>query len=114
MKQILLRVPEETRRKLAARATRAGRSINSVANEILDAAVDADLGDRRTRLRARAASLGVLRNVPAPVVPKAHRRGIISSTTGIGPFVDAYLTAERAGRDRLRGLLCVVPSLLRR
>ncbi len=98
MKQILLRVPEETHRKLAARAVRAGRSINSLANEILDAAVDADLGDRRARLRARAASLGLLRNLPAPAVSPEHRREIIASTSGTGPVINDYLAVER---DRL-------------
>lgn len=98
MKQILLRVPEKTHRKLAARAVRAGRSINSVANEILDAAVDADLGDRRARLRARAASLGILRTLSAPAVTPNRRRQILASTSGIGPIIDEYLAAER---DRL-------------
>lgn len=98
MKQILLRVPEETHRKLAARAVRAGRSVNSVVNEILDAVVDADLGDRRARLRARAASLGILHRLPAPTVAPERRREILASTSGIGPVIDEYLAAER---DRL-------------
>ena len=98
MKQILLRVPEETHRKLVARAARAGRSINAVANEILDAAVDADLGDRRARLRARAASLGLLRALPTLTITPERRREILASTSGIGSIVDDYLAVER---DRL-------------
>lgn len=69
-----------------------------MANEILGAAVDADLGDRRARLRARAASLGILRALPAPAIPPARRREIVASTSGIGPIVDEYLGLER---DRL-------------
>lgn len=95
MKQILLRVPEETHRKLAARAARLGRSINSVANEILHAAVDSDLGDRRTRLRARAASLGILCTAPSRPISSDRRGRIIATTTGIGPIVDDYMAGER-------------------
>ena len=44
MKQLLLRVPEDLHRRLAARAAREGRSMNAVAGAILDASTDADLG----------------------------------------------------------------------
>lgn len=66
-----------------------------MANEILDAAVDADEGDRRTRLRARAAGLGVLRSASGPVVSAPRRRRIIASTKGTGPVVDRLLAGER-------------------
>ena len=95
MKQLLLRVPDDIHRRLAARAARAGRSVNAVANEILDAAVDADEGDRRTRLHARAAALGVLRSATGPVVSTAKRRRIVASTKGTGPVVDRLLAEER-------------------
>ncbi|MHB8431575.1 MAG: FitA-like ribbon-helix-helix domain-containing protein, partial [Acidimicrobiales bacterium] len=85
MKQLLLRVPDDIHRRLAARAARAGRSVNAVANEILDAAVDADEGDRRTRLHARATSLGVLRSATGRVVSTPKRRRIVASTKGTGP-----------------------------
>jgi plasmid stability protein len=94
MRQLLLRVPEEIHRRLAARAERDGRSVNSLATEILDAAVDADEGDRRARLRARAATLGMLHTTPAKPV-SAQRRRIITSTRGIGPVVDRLLDDER-------------------
>ena len=42
VKQLLLRVPDDVHRRLAARAVREGRSVNAVATEILDAAADAD------------------------------------------------------------------------
>ena len=95
MRQLLLRVPDDTHRRLAARAARAGRSVNAVANEILDAAVDADEGDRRTRLRAQAAALGVARSTCQSVVNPPRRRSVIASTKGIGPVVDLLLAEER-------------------
>ncbi len=95
MKQLLLRVPDELHRRLTARAARDGRSVNSVATEILDAAVDADEGDRRERLRARAATLGILRAMPAKPVTAAQRRRVIASTRGTGPVLDQLLAEER-------------------
>jgi len=95
MKQLLLRVPDDIHRRLAARAARAGRSVNAVANEILDAAVDADEGDRRTRLHARATALGVFRSATGPVASTAKRRRIVASTKGTGPVIDRILADER-------------------
>ena len=95
MKQLLLRVPDDIHRRLAARAARAGQSVNAVANEILDAAVDADEGDRRTRLHARATALGVLRSATGPVVNTAKRRRIVATTKGTGPVIDRLLAEER-------------------
>ncbi len=95
MKQLLLRVPDDVHRRLAARAARDGRSVNAVANEILDAAVDADQGDRRARLRATAAATRMLRSVPAKSVSPARRRRIIASTKGTGPILDRLLTEDR-------------------
>jgi len=97
VKQLLLRVPDEIHRRLTARAARAGRSVNSVAIDILDAVVDADEGDRRARLRARAAALGVLDATPAPAaaVSAPRRRRIIASTRGTGPVLDRLLAEER-------------------
>lgn len=95
MKQLLLRVPDEVHRRLAARAARDGRSVNAVATEILDAAADADEGDRRSRLRARAATIGALRASPARPVGAARRRRIVASTKGTGPVLDRLLSEER-------------------
>ena len=95
MKQLLLRVPDEIHRRLAARAARDGRSVNAVATEILDAAADADEGDRRARLQARAAALGIARSTPAGPVTAAHRRRIIASTKGTGPILDSLLAEDR-------------------
>ncbi len=95
MKQLLLRMPDEVHRRLAARAARDGRSVNSVATEILDAAADADEGDRRARLRARAATLGIHRSTSAAQASLTRRRRIIASTGGIGPVLDQLLAEER-------------------
>ena len=96
MRQLLLRVPDDVHRRLAARAARDGQSVNAVANAILDAAVDSDEGDRRTRLRARAATLGLLGPDTATARPgAARRRRIIASTKGTGVVLDRILAEER-------------------
>lgn len=98
MKQLLLRVPESLHRRLAARAVREGRSVNAVATEILDAAADADRGDRRARLRAAAAAAGTLQRTQARVVSAQRRRRILDSTRGLGQQVDRLLAEERDHR----------------
>lgn len=95
MKQMLLRVPDDVHRRLADRAARDGRSVNSVATEILDAAVDADQGDRQARLRARALALGLLRPVLMNAVSPLDRVAIIAATEGTGPVVDRSLIEDR-------------------
>jgi len=95
MKQLLLRVPEDIHRRLAARAGREGRSINAVATEILDATAESDQGDRRARLRGAAAAAGTLHLAQARRVSTARRRRIIDSTRGLGRQVDELLTEER-------------------
>jgi plasmid stability protein len=99
MKQLLLRVPEDLHRRIAARAAREGRSMNAVAGAILDASTDADVGDPRARLRARAAALGMLSEVDAPPMNEAERKRIIASTRGIGPILDRLIDEDR--NDRL-------------
>ncbi|OIN78019.1 hypothetical protein BMG05_25380 [Mycobacterium malmoense] len=88
-------MPEDVHRRLAARATREGRSLNAVATEILDAAADADGGDRRVQLRAAAVAAGTLRRVSARPVSAERRRRIIESTRGLGPQIDLLLAQER-------------------
>ncbi len=95
VKQLLLRVPEDIHRRLAARAEREGRSVNAVATEMLDAAAESDQGDRRVRLRAAAAAAGTLRPAQARRVSAARRRRIIDSTRGLGGQVDRLLAQER-------------------
>lgn len=95
MKQLLLRVPEDLHRRLTARAARESRSVNAVATEILDAAADADAPDERSRVRAIAASAGLLRTFHASPVSAERRREIIESTRGFGPQIDRILDEER-------------------
>ncbi len=95
MKQLLLRVPDGIHRRLAARAARAGRSVNAVATDILDAAIDADGAHRQARLVARAVALGSAQPVVARPVTRARRQRIIGSTSGTGPLLDELLRDER-------------------
>jgi plasmid stability protein len=98
MKQLLLRVPEDLHRRIAARAAREGRSMNAVAGAILDAATDADIGTPQERLRARAAALGMLSEVPALPVSTVERQRIIASTRGVGQVLDRILAEDRDDR----------------
>jgi hypothetical protein len=105
VRQLLLRVPEDLHRRLAARAVREGRSMNAVAGAILDAATDADLGipcssspTPQERLRARARALGMLSEVPARPVSKAERDHTIASTRGIGKVLDRIIAEDREDR----------------
>lgn len=95
MKQLLLRVPPDVHRRLAARAEREGRSVNALATEILDAAAEGDVGDRRARLRAAAAAAGSLRSSQRRSVSAARRRRVLASTRGLGPQVDRLLDEDR-------------------
>ena len=95
MKQMLLRVPDEIHQRLAVRAAHTGQSVNALANQILGAAADVDLGDRRARLRARAAILGITRAVPAHQVSSSRRSRILASTHGMGAVLDRIMTEER-------------------
>ena len=98
MKQLLLRVPDDLHRRLAARAAEQGRSVNALASEILDTATEGEAADRRSRLRARAAALGMLESRPAPAVTAGRRRKILDGTRSWGPIADELISYER---DRL-------------
>jgi plasmid stability protein len=95
VKQLLLRVPADLHRRLAARAAREGRSVNAVATELLDLTAEADQGDRRSRLRAAAAAAGFLRGVRSRDLPPGRRGQIVDSTRGLGPIADALIADER-------------------
>lgn len=98
MRQVLLRVPDELHARLTSRAAREGRSVNRTATDILLAAVDADEGDRRERLVAQAAALGILRPGHGSVIDGTRRQQVIRSTKGTGPIIDRLIDEER---DRL-------------
>ncbi len=95
MRQLLLRVPDDVHRRLALRAAREGRSVNALATELLDLGAEADQGDRRSRLRSKAAAAGVLRGVPSARLPAADRRRIIESTRGLGAVAEDLIAYER-------------------
>lgn len=78
-----------------ARAEREGRSLNAVATAILDAAADADSGDRRSQVRAAAAAAGTLHRGEARSVRPERRERIIATTRGLGPQIDQALDDER-------------------
>jgi len=92
---MLLRVPEDIHRRLVARAAREGRSLNAVATQILDAAIDADQGNRRERLRAKAGAAGMTQAGAGPKISKARRKRILQSTRGLGPRADRLISVER-------------------
>ena len=98
MKQLLLRVPESLHQRLVAQAAREGRSMNALATEILDAATNGEYENRRARLRAKAAALGILeqRTAPPPM-SAARRKRALASTRGLGPVADQLI---REGRER--------------
>lgn len=98
MRQLLLRVPDELHARLAARAAREGSSVNQLATQILDAAADADRGNRTARLRARAAAQGVLEPLTDVQVSAAARRRALRGMEGLGPVADEMLDDDRDRR----------------
>jgi plasmid stability protein len=99
VKQILLRVPDDVHQRLAERAADSGRSVNSLATTILDAAIGGHTEDRRSRLKARAAALDLLAPPgQAPMQTPGAREAAIASTRGLGRVLDAILDEDR---DRL-------------
>jgi len=61
VKQLILRVSPDLHRRIAARAARAGKSVNAWVTSLLEAVVDADIAeDRQARAAAKAAELGML------------------------------------------------------
>ncbi|MBK5223969.1 MAG: toxin-antitoxin system HicB family antitoxin [Acidimicrobiia bacterium] len=95
MKQVLLRVPASLHRRLAERAARDGRSVNALANELLDQHVD-DPASRRDVIRARARLLNLL-DEPRPTrgVSPAERAAALRSMQGGGPVLDDILADGR-------------------
>jgi hypothetical protein len=81
--------------RLAARARREGRSINAIANEILDSAADVDLGSARDRVRARAVALGILARPPAgPSAQVTSRADVLRLLSGVNLSADELLAFE--------------------
>jgi plasmid stability protein len=100
MRQLLLRVPDEMHHRLAARARREGRSINAIANEILDSAADVDLGSARDRVRARAVAVGILaRPQVGPRTPLPSREDVLRLLSNVNVSADELLAFERGRMD---------------
>lgn len=81
--------------RLTERAQRSGRSLNSLATEILESNVADEFGDARAALRARARKLGVLATNPSPSVPESARERALASMRGTGPVLDEILADGR-------------------
>jgi hypothetical protein len=97
VKQLILRVSPDLHRRIAARAAREGRSVNAWVGELLERVVDADLGDRHGRARAKAAELGWLSGGDAKPVDEETRRRMREQ---LRPYGRAILAELEAGRDR--------------
>jgi HicB-like protein involved in pilus formation len=97
MKQLILRVSEDLHRRIAARADREGMSMNKWLNHIVAATVDADVAeDRQTRLRAKAASLGILARIEAPDMTEEERRLAREAFEALAPEVVRIIEEDRS------------------
>lgn len=98
---MLLRVPDDVHQRLAERAAAEHRSVNALATELLDRAVDIGEGaSERSRILAKARRLGLLAAVPAGqgargVDPDQARDAAIKESRGIGPILDRLLAEGR-------------------
>jgi plasmid stability protein len=95
MRQMLLRVPDELHGRLARAARESGRSVNALANEILDEAIPSEPMDERTRLREKARRMGILVERPAVKISPERRAAALESTKGIGPVLDKIFADGR-------------------
>lgn len=100
MKQVLLRVPDDVHRRLTERATAECRSVNALATELLDGAVDTGAGtSERSRIVARARRLGLLAEIPdglgVPPEPAQARAAAVRASSGIGRVLDQLIDEGR-------------------
>jgi len=72
--------------------------VNAWLNELLERVVDADLGDRQARARAKAAELGILTGGRTKPLDEEARRQVIEE---LRPAAKLILAEIEAGRDRL-------------
>jgi hypothetical protein len=99
VKQLILRVSPDLHRRIAARAAREGKSVNAWVSDLLDVSVDADLGNRTARARAKAAELGILRGGRTPPIGEEARRRVMEELRPAGKLILAEI---EAGRDRFQ------------
>lgn len=97
MKQLLLRVDDELHAELATQAAALGRSVNSLANEVLVAALRSPAASRRDRLNQRLSTLKVA-DLRWGDLPLAERPQAISEMQGVGHVADVAIDAERDAR----------------
>ncbi len=105
MKQLLLRVDDALHAELADAARLSGRSVNSLAGEILASGLPAGAKGRRHRLVARLVEVGTLgeRHSAAAAASmtagkrasSSERETAIASMRGAGQIIDAILAGER-------------------
>lgn len=95
MKQVLLRMPDQLHKRLVARAKREHRSVNSIANQILDAMVNTEELGRRERLHAAAAATDLLQSTSSKRISPARRKRILESTHGLRISADRLISYER-------------------
>lgn len=100
MKQVLLRVPDDVHQRLTQRAAAEHRSVNALATEILDRAVDTGAGaSERARIVAKARRLGLLaEDLEQPVAAAERgqaRQAAVRASQGIGPVLDRLLDEGR-------------------
>ncbi len=92
---MLLRVEDDLHARLTERAQRSGRSLNSLATDILEQNVADESSDARATLRAKARKLGLLARHPASPVSASARERALSSMRGTGPILDRLFTDGR-------------------
>jgi plasmid stability protein len=97
VKQLILRVPDDLHRRIAARAAREGVSMNKWASRLLEATVDADVAeDRHARAGAKAAALGLLRPYDTPPVDDETYQQGLRELREIAPEVVRILEEDRS------------------
>ncbi len=60
MKQLLLRVPDETHARVTERARQAGISVNAYVNRLLELGINPEVMSRRDRLKLRLMEVGTV------------------------------------------------------
>ena len=99
MKQLLLRVDDQLHARLVVEAKSTGRSVNSLANEVLAKAVDGESASRRERLNKRLRELGVADMNWGDLPSTTHtREDALAEFTGIGMTADEAIAHEREPR----------------
>ena len=97
MRQLLLRVPDELHDRLTARARADGRSINVIANEVLDLAVTDRPASARDLIRARAAAAGILATTGRGPIEAPPIEDVWKTLRGISADAQKLIDEQRGG-----------------